>query len=126
MDDLDTRADPMTSQEPLEQASQETLEQGLDRLSLTQALRDFEVANGRVIDLTERLVVTAEELVAARQELDAVRAERDELRARLDDLAARHQVVSETLERTLNRKSVKLGQAMWDARRSVPLRRRDG
>lgn len=118
MDDLDTRTDAPSPSE--------TIEEGLDRLSLIQALRDFEVANGRVVDLTERLVVTSEELLAARQELDAVRAERDDLRARLDDLVARHEALQETHERTLERKSVKLGQAMWEARRAIPLRRRDG
>ena len=118
MEDLETRADAPSPRAPVEE--------GLDRLSLIQALRDFEVANGRVIDLTERLVVTADELLAAREELDAVRAERDELKARLDDLAARHEALQETHARTLERKSVKLGQAIWEARRSMPLPRRDG
>ena len=35
---------------------QEALEKELDRLSLTQALVDAEMATARVIDLTERLV----------------------------------------------------------------------
>lgn len=118
MDDLDTRTDAPSPSEPIEE--------GLDRLSLIQALRDFDVANGRVIDLTERLVVTSEELLATRQELDAVRAERDDLRARLEDLARRHEELSETHARTLDRKSVKLGQAIWEARRSIPRRRQDG
>ena len=117
--DLDVAADPPP-------ASEEPTEQELSRLSLVQALRDFEVANGRVIDLTERLVVTAEELMAARRELDAVRTERDELRARLDDLSARHENLLETHERVLQRKSLKLGEAIWAARRSVANRRQGG
>lgn len=42
----------------------------LDRLSLTQALVDFEVANARVTDLTQRLIDAANEIVALRAELD--------------------------------------------------------
>jgi chromosome segregation ATPase len=118
MDDLDIQAGAPSPQEPTEDA--------LSRLSLVQALRDFEVANGRVIDLTERLVVTADELVTARHELVAVRAERDDLRARLDELTARHQALLETHQRTLARKSVRLGEALWAARRSIPARSGDG
>jgi predicted nucleic acid-binding Zn-ribbon protein len=36
--------------------STEQLTAEIDRLSLTQALRDFEVANQRVVDLTRRLL----------------------------------------------------------------------
>lgn len=42
----------------------------LDRLSLTQALLDFEVANARVTDLTQRLIDAANEIAALRTELD--------------------------------------------------------
>lgn len=118
MEDLEIRTDPPSTGAAVDQA--------LDRLSLTQALKDFEVANGRVIDLTERLVITAEELLATREEVDAVRAERDELRAELDDLTRRYEELRDTHARTLERKSVKLGQAVWQARRSIPRPRRDG
>jgi hypothetical protein len=117
MDDLAPRTDAPSPSEPTDEA--------LSRLSLIQALRDFEVANGRVIDLTERLVVTAEELVTAREELEAVRAERDALRDRLVDLSARHETLREIHEQTLARKSVRLGEAIWSARGSLPARRRD-
>ena len=39
----------------------------IDRISLEQALIDFEVANARVIDLTERLTNMSRELNDARQ-----------------------------------------------------------
>lgn len=39
----------------------------IDRISLEQALIDFEVANARVIDLTERLTNMSRELNEARQ-----------------------------------------------------------
>lgn len=42
----------------------------LDRLSLTQALLDFEVANARVTDLTQRLIDASNEIAALRDELD--------------------------------------------------------
>jgi hypothetical protein len=42
----------------------------LDRLSLSQALLDFEVANARVTDLTQRLMDAADEIVALKGELD--------------------------------------------------------
>lgn len=42
----------------------------LDRLSLTQTLLDFEVANARVTDLTQRLMDAADEIAALKGELD--------------------------------------------------------
>lgn len=117
MDDFNTGIDGSKPEEPTDEE--------LSRLSAVQALRDFEVANGRVIDLTGRLVITAEELLTARQELEEVRAERDELRSRLHDLSAQHEALLTTHERTLARKSVQFGEAIWAARRSIASRRRD-
>jgi len=51
----------------------------LDRLSLTNALLDFEVANARVTDLTQRLIDAANEIGALRAELDRRRIEYEEL-----------------------------------------------
>lgn len=65
------------SQRPDHTASD--LERELDRLSLTQALRDFEVANARVIDLTQRLIAATNDLVAVRQELDGLREAHEQL-----------------------------------------------
>jgi hypothetical protein len=53
----------------------ETLEQELDRLSLTQALVDAEMATSRVIDLTERLLDARQQLVNLRSELEHLRIE---------------------------------------------------
>lgn len=58
----------------------------IDRLSLEAALRDFEVANARVVDLTSRLTLLNEELLRARHELALSRiavADVEEVRARL-------------------------------------------
>lgn len=53
----------------------------LDRLSLIQALHDFEVANARVVDLTQRLIGASRELATAREELVSLQREHEELRA---------------------------------------------
>ena len=66
--------------ETMQAAPAEAIERELDRLSLEQALLDFDVANGRVNDLTERLLAASRELNEARQELEQVRAELDGLR----------------------------------------------
>ena len=39
------------------------LREEIDRLSLEQALRDFEVANARVVDLTQRLISANDKVV---------------------------------------------------------------
>jgi hypothetical protein len=45
----------------------------LDRINLVQALRDFEVANARVIDLTARLTETHQLLINTQNELSSTR-----------------------------------------------------
>ncbi len=51
----------------------------LDRLSLTNALVDFEVANARVTDLTQRLIDSANEIVDRRADIDRQRLRIEEL-----------------------------------------------
>jgi hypothetical protein len=58
------------SESPAEVASPIT--ETIDRLSLEQALLDVEVANARVIDLTERLTTATAELRALRQQVSSV------------------------------------------------------
>ena len=64
------------------------LDRELDRLSVEQALRDFEIANARTIDLTQRLVDLShevtdlrEQLVAAQEAFAAARMENQAIRA---------------------------------------------
>lgn len=57
-----------------------SLEQELDRVSLTQALIDTEAATARVIDLTERLIDARTQINDLRAEMDALRIEHHELR----------------------------------------------
>ena len=81
------------------------LEAELDRLSLTQALRDFDVANARVVDLTQRLLGAGQELVAVREELEALRRQFEELRA--------------THEQMRRSKAFKLADRIWAIRNAL-------
>jgi hypothetical protein len=47
------------------------LEREMDRLSLEQAVRDFEIANARVIDLTQRLIAANQWIVELQRMNDA-------------------------------------------------------
>jgi chromosome segregation ATPase len=58
-----------------------SLREEIDRLSLEQALRDFEVANARVMDLTQRLISANDRVVEQQSELDRLRVELAELRS---------------------------------------------
>lgn len=76
--DMSIEAQPIRPQEPQPTGSE--LQRELDRLSLDQALRDFDVANARVVDLTQRLIGAGQELLRARDELETLRREHEELR----------------------------------------------
>lgn len=58
-----------------------SLQGEIDRLSLEQALRDFEIANARVIDLTQRLISANEKALAGQREADELRVELTQLRS---------------------------------------------
>jgi hypothetical protein len=60
----------------------------LDRLNLVQALRDFEVANRRVIDLTQRLTALHRELLDTRSELQFTKLDLQRTRSELDQVRA--------------------------------------
>lgn len=51
----------------------------LDQISLTQALRDFEIANARVLDLTQRLVASERQRRELENELEQLRSRPPEL-----------------------------------------------
>jgi hypothetical protein len=59
------RADPQLSMA----IAATDLEREMDRLSLVQALRDVEIANGRAIDLTQRLLEANEQILKLQEEL---------------------------------------------------------
>ncbi len=94
-----------TGPPPSDEISPTELERELDRLSLTQALRDFEVANARVLDLTQRLIAASNDLVAVRQELESLRREHDELRS--------------THEQMRRSRAFKLANRIWAIRNAL-------
>jgi transcriptional antiterminator Rof (Rho-off) len=59
-----------------------TLTETVDRLSLTQALKDFEVANARTLDLTHRLTELNQELLELRSAHERLRIEHNKVLAR--------------------------------------------
>lgn len=71
----------MTAKTPDPAEQRTDLEKELDGLSLQQALLDFEVANARVMDLTQRLVEATATITDFRSELEQLRIEHAELRA---------------------------------------------
>jgi hypothetical protein len=77
----------------------------LDRLSLEQTLADFEVANARVVDLTQRLVDAAEEIRSLRIELDNLRSAQGRLEAELS--------------RTRSTKAYRFAEKVWELRRAL-------
>ena len=83
--DVDQGVDPLT--------------QEMTVLSLEQALRDFEVANARVIDLATRLVTVSRELDEAEGELEPLRRSCAEAVARAD--AAEHALASYQASRSV-------------------------
>lgn len=67
---------------PLPTGGPTPLDKEMDELSLAQALRDFEIANARVIDLTQRLVEASSVIAELRTEVDVARTEMKELEQR--------------------------------------------
>jgi hypothetical protein len=72
------------SEEP--SAAGATLEQELDRLSLDQALVDVEIATGRVVDLTQRLVEATDMTRELQAEVEVLKHERAVLEQRLAEI----------------------------------------
>lgn len=79
MSDMDAATDTSESRPDATGATAPGVEE-IDRISLTQALQDFEVANARVMDLTSRLTTTHRDLVAARSELEKLKLRNGVLR----------------------------------------------
>ena len=77
----------------------------MDQLSLAHALHDFEVANARVVDLTQRLIGVSRELAAARTELASLQREHEELRA--------------VHERMQLSRAYKLANRLWAIRKAI-------
>jgi hypothetical protein len=72
-----------------EDAAARELTAAIDRLSLSQALLDVEIANARVLDLTARLVEANQRADGLRAEVDKVTGESLQVRAQADaDIAS--------------------------------------
>lgn len=77
----------------------------MDQLSLTQALHDFDVANARVADLTQRLIGTGRELAALREQLASLQREHEDLRS--------------THEQMQRSRAFKLASRIWAIRNAL-------
>lgn len=88
-----------------EAESAETIQLEMDRLSLNQALIDFEIANARVIDLTHRLLEA--EAVAAR------------LQGELDDLSKAHQEMRKVHELMKSSQAYRTATKIWAIRNAI-------
>ena len=86
--------------------SAEDLTRRLDRINLTQALLDFEIANARVLDLTSRVVDSNKRVLKLQAEADASRLALDGARADIAELQRR---IVEVEESTTYRAAQKLG-----------------
>lgn len=87
MADIDTTTDDVA--EATQRRHPEVPQAEIDRLNLVHALKDFEVANARVVDLTARLTTLQEQYLSLQHEATMYRlqnASADDLRARADFL----------------------------------------
>ena len=78
----------------------------LDRINLTQALLDFEIANARVLDLTSRVVDSNKRVLKLQAEADASRLALEGARADIAELLRR---IGEVEQSTTYRAAQKLG-----------------
>jgi hypothetical protein len=78
----------------------------LDRINLTQALLDFEIANARVLDLTARVVDSNKRVLTLQAEADASRLALEGARADIAELQRR---IAEVEASTTYRTAQKLG-----------------
>jgi seryl-tRNA synthetase len=82
-----------------------SLESELDRISLNRALLDAEVATGRVVDLTRRLVEAADQIRSLQSEVEELQAERLELEEQLASIR--------------NTKAFRTADRLWALRRAL-------
>jgi hypothetical protein len=69
----------MTAEDQRTDEAPTPLTEAMHALSLEQALIDFEIANARVVDLTQRLVEATEQAAELRTELELLRIEHQRL-----------------------------------------------
>ena len=81
------------------------LQESIDRLSLEQALLDFEVANARVLDLTHRLVEATRTITELKTEIHRLEIEYAQLKS--------------DHERMRSSKAFAIAQRIWTLRNAV-------
>ncbi|MGH2706065.1 MAG: hypothetical protein ACRDJ4_13530 [Actinomycetota bacterium] len=101
----DGTRETQTQQQPAAPPVNDALERELDRLSLHQALLDFEIANARVVDLTERLVESSKSAA--------------QLRHDLEKLKFKHAALEAEHRRILGSKAFRLVKLIWAIRREL-------
>ncbi len=78
----------MEDQTPAGQKTKEpsdaSLQRAIDQVSLEQALRDFDLANARVVDLTRRLIASERQVVTLQREVDLAAQTQRELQTLYD------------------------------------------
>ena len=62
------------------------IKEEVDRLSLDQALVDVEIANARVIDLTQRLLESRQEIAILQSQVERLQTEFQELNVRHEEM----------------------------------------
>lgn len=92
--------------QPETRADLDPLTRDMTATSLDQALRDFEIANARVLDLTARLVTASNALAVAEEELADVGGEVEAANARAEaaeraSAAAHHALASINASRSV-------------------------
>jgi chromosome segregation ATPase len=81
-----TRSDAPPPTGRLPGAGDGTLESELDRISLNQALLDTEVATGRVVDLSRRLVEAADQIASLQAEIEQLKGDKLDLEEQLEGI----------------------------------------
>lgn len=89
----------------------------MDRLSLHQALMDFEIANLRAMDLTQRLMETARENRELKAGVQPLADERERLRSKNEQLQAELDSVRKHYDELLATKAYKVIKLIWALRR---------
>ena len=85
----DAATDQTATTAPVLAMSADELTHRLDRLNLTQALLDFEIANARVLDLTARLVESNKRVLTLQADNDGQRVAVAAAQAQLAEVTTR-------------------------------------
>ena len=99
-------APPRSSEADALTMGADELTRRLDRINLTQALLDFEIANARVLDLTARVVDSNKRVLKLQAEAEASRLALDGARIDIAELQRR---IAEVEASTTYRAAQKLG-----------------